>query len=965
MTAKRNNRSWFRYPLHIHISSLFLVVVLSVCGVQIWLTQNGLHQVLLDANEHLFDRIAKETQANLTIHYQPAFATVEALSQGELARYLDADDRVKVMPEIISMLSSSPYVLSYSIVFPDGDFLMAYQLYGQKMRAALKVRPHTEYIVFNYSSHDERLVSYEFNHVHHLTVTEEREKLHIAPRNQAWYQEAAVDQLSLSNPYYLSLVDKIGTTISKRASNGAVIAADLTLEQVSYVLAESVTRESSFRVLFDGNNRLYAYSNPALVQVQEEVRRSANLHIDDIANPIVKEAVSKISLALKRSIEFEALGERWIGRIEPSPQASGHDLYLLMVVKSSELLGKSQAIAKTSIYASLILLAVALPFVYVIAQRISKPIKRATERAQRIEQFDFKAVNESSSHIKEIHDLSQSLCAMQVTISNFLTLTRNIAKEYDLDKLLELLHVEALASTGASKAYIYLSDSEETLTPHCAMSSSGEALSVDALKSINLNESNLQEFREKFLVEDTTLVYGYQDAAEFIQNIQPGESFLCIPLFDRRGSLLGGFGLALASDQVNALLERKLPYIESLTEYTSVAIETRQILADQKALMQSFIEVMAGAIDTKSPYTGNHCQRVPVLTEMLTKAAVDTDTGEFAQFTLNNEQWQELHLAAWLHDCGKVTTPEYVVDKSTKLETIYNRIHEIRTRFEVLKRDAHIDVLSQALDKPLAAESMQQLEKQWQQLDDDFAFVAETNIGGEFLDDNAIARIHLVAQRQWEQTLDPRLGLSWEERARYDDHPFTAGIKNSVLTDAESQKVPWRASHKNDERFKLKRTQYQNNLGEIYNLSIRRGTLNEEERYIINNHIVETIRMLESLPFPRNMTDVPRIAGGHHEKMDGTGYPLGLKGEDMPVTARVMALADVFEALTSADRPYKSPKTLSESLRIMSFMVKDHHLDGDLFRLFLESGVYRIFAEKFLLPSQIDEVNIADYLVVE
>ncbi len=155
---------------------------------------------------------------------------------------------------------------------------------------------------------------------------------------------------------------------------------------------------------------------------------------------------------------------------------------------------------------------------------------------------------------------------------------------------------------------------------------------------------------------------------------------------------------------------------------------------------------------------------------------------------------------------------------------------------------------------------------------------------------------------------------------------------------------------------------YQNNLGELYNLSIRKGTLNDEERYVINNHIVETIKMLESLPFPKGMRNVPAIAGGHHEKVDGTGYPMGLKSDEMPLTARVMALADVFEALTSADRPYKEPKTLSESIKIMSFMVKDQHLDAELFKLFLTSGVYQTFAMEFLNPEQIDEVDIEQYL---
>ncbi|MGF1749093.1 HD domain-containing phosphohydrolase [Vibrio cionasavignyae] len=964
MTNNHRGGSWTQYPLHIHISSLFLVVVLAVSSVQIWLTQNSLSEVLLDANEHLFDRIAKETQANLTVHYQPAYTAVEALSKGELSRYVTAKERVTAIPAVVSMLSSSPYVLSYSIVFPNGDFFSVYRLYDDMMRRKLKVEANTAFVIFNYSSDADKLMTYELNDQHHLLVSEQRSELYLDPREKAWYQQAQVDTLLLSSPYYFSLVGKIGTTITKRATNGAVVSADLTLDKISDVLSGSVTRESSFRVLFDGKKRLYAYSDPELIQVQEEVRKSANLHIGDIANPIVKEAVETVGLALERSIEFEAQGEHWIGRIEASTAKSGHDLYLLMVVKSSELLDKSQTIAKTSVYASLIILLIALPLVYIIAQQIAKPIKKATERARRIEQFDFKLGDESKSHIKEIHDLSRSLCAMQVTISNFLTLTRNIAKEQDLEKLLELLHAAALDSSEATQAYIYLSDANMRLNPHCIMKKNGELLPVDSTKFIDMDDPKFTSFREKFLASDSTLVYGYDHAKAYIQGISAHESFLFIPLFDRRNQLLGGFGLTMDSRVVDELLTYKLPYIKALTEYTSVAIETSQILADQQALMQAFIEVMAGAVDTKSPYTGNHCQRVPVLTEMLTQAAVEAKSGPFSQFTLNDEQWQELHLAAWLHDCGKITTPEYVVDKATKLETIYNRIHEIRTRFEVLKRDAHIATLSEALDDSLDAQSLQRLEDEWQKLDDDFAFIAQTNIGGEFLDDESLARIQAIAQRQWKKSIDERLGLAWEERRRYSDLPFDGPSETSVLTDDDTHNIPWKTPPKTDGRFNLKPPTYQNQLGEVYNLSVRRGTLNNEERYIINNHIVETIRMLESLPFPKSMRHVPIIAGGHHEKVDGSGYPLGLKGEEMPITAKVMALADVFEALTSADRPYKSPKTLSESLRIMSFMVKDRHLDRALFHLFLESGVYQVFAEQFLQPSQIDEVIIADYLLV-
>jgi HD-GYP domain-containing protein (c-di-GMP phosphodiesterase class II) len=147
------------------------------------------------------------------------------------------------------------------------------------------------------------------------------------------------------------------------------------------------------------------------------------------------------------------------------------------------------------------------------------------------------------------------------------------------------------------------------------------------------------------------------------------------------------------------------------------------------------------------------------------------------------------------------------------------------------------------------------------------------------------------------------------------------------------------------------------NRGEIYNLCIGRGTLTEEERYAINDHIVQTIVMLSALPFPRHLRAVPEMAGGHHEKMDGTGYPKRLRREDLSLPARMMAIADIFEALTARDRPYKKGKTLSEALEIMGYMKRDGHIDPDLLDLFVTSGVYRRYAEQFLDPEQIDEVD--------
>jgi len=356
-------------------------------------------------------------------------------------------------------------------------------------------------------------------------------------------------------------------------------------------------------------------------------------------------------------------------------------------------------------------------------------------------------------------------------------------------------------------------------------------------------------------------------------------------------------------------------FIYSLASQAGIAYENKLLYDEQKNLLESFIKVIADSIDKKSPYTGGHCNRVPVLTEMIARAACESQEGIFKDFNLTPEQWYELHIAAWLHDCGKITTPVHVMDKATKLETIYDRIHTVKTRFEILRRDAYIDYLKALLHHNASPETLEaEYKARLAQINDDEKFIEEVNIGGEYLEDEKIERIAKIGAQ--------KIVLNGKEQ--------------NFLTDDE-----------------------------LYNLSVRKGTLTPEERKIINDHIVVTIQMLEQLPFPRNLARVPEYAGGHHEKMDGTGYPKGLRREQMSIPARIMAVADVFEALTAIDRPYKKGKTLSESMAILAKMKAEHHLDPDILDLFVKSGVYKEYAKKFMLPEQIDEVDEEAFLAVK
>ena len=390
------------------------------------------------------------------------------------------------------------------------------------------------------------------------------------------------------------------------------------------------------------------------------------------------------------------------------------------------------------------------------------------------------------------------------------------------------------------------------------------------------------------------------------------QSILTFPLKDHEHEIIGVLQLINATDphtgEVIAFNEVDQQLAESLASLAAVALTQKRLLSELQTLFEAFIKMIASAIDDKSPYTGGHCRRIPVLTMMLAEAVDRTDAGPMKTFRIDNKDRYELETAAWLHDCGKVVTPEYVMDKSTKLETIYDRIHLVEHRFEVVLRDLEVAYLRQCNRALQQGESVDELTQSFaldcSQLKQELDFVLQVNEGGEFMSDDDIQRVNLISKRQWVDV---------------------TGQTQPLLT-----------------------------ADECMNLCIRKGTLNDSEREIINHHIVATINMLESLPFPKHLKRVPEYAGGHHEKMDGTGYPKGLKKDEMSIQTRIMAIADIFEALTASDRPYKKGKKLSECLRIMGFMKAENHIDPDLYDIFVEQKVYLQYAEEFLDPEQID-----------
>ena len=395
-------------------------------------------------------------------------------------------------------------------------------------------------------------------------------------------------------------------------------------------------------------------------------------------------------------------------------------------------------------------------------------------------------------------------------------------------------------------------------------------------------------------------------------------SFLTIPMKNHDGEIIGVLQLLNAQNndgQVMAFTAEDQRLAESLASQAAIALTNRMLITQLEMLFESLIELINTAIDEKSPYTGGHCKRVPTLTMMLAEAASATTEGPLARFRMADKDRYELKIAGLLHDCGKITTPVHVVDKATKLETIFDRIHLVSERFEILKRDAEITMLKAKLraaetgDQDAAQQAEQLFQARIKQLDDDCAFLQHANVGSERMSPEDQARVNRIAAY-------PLAGPE--------------GKASTFLSD--------------DERD---------------NLNIPYGTLNPVERKIINHHIDATIKMLEALPWPKHLKNVPEYAGGHHERMDGKGYPRGLTRSQMSIQARTMGIADIFEALTAKDRPYKPGKTLSESLEILGKLKQNGHIDPDLFDVFVRQQVYLKYAEQFMDPDQVDSVDQA------
>lgn len=515
-----------------------------------------------------------------------------------------------------------------------------------------------------------------------------------------------------------------------------------------------------------------------------------------------------------------------------------------------------------------------------------------------------------------------------------------LSEERSNDRLLELILFAAKTMTSADGCALYTLTGDKQLrlsvmnidSIHLVMNRDGNmviplfddggkpntltAVAFSALKDATVNIPDMYHATSFDFshIRDFDRTIGYRS-----------HSLLSVPVKNHENEIVGVLQLINAQERTSRTVvpfsDEDQRLLETLASQAAVALSKNQLIDDFRKLFDSLVELIATAIDEKSPYTGDHCRRVPELTMMLAKAVTGRKEGIFKDFNLSEEEMHELKVAALLHDCGKVTTPVHIVDKATRLEAIFDRIHLIDAHFEILRRDAQIAFLQKQIslfpmvsgNKSSAAEdgvqivlAREELEKTLEQIDKDQKLVRVCNSGETVMNDDLKQRIENIA-----------LKYRW----------INAECKEEPLI----------------------------SLAEAYTLTSAKGTLTPEERAVINQHIKTTIKMLGSLHYPKSLRNVPIFAETHHEHMDGTGYPMGLTREQIPLQGRIIAIADIFESLTAKDRPYKKGLTLIEALQMLSSMKDNGHIDPDLFDLFVEEKVYLRYAEKYLSHTQVDE----------
>ncbi|KPQ27762.1 MAG: HD-GYP domain [Marinobacter excellens HL-55] len=930
----QSHRQLAQVSLAFLIASAITLGMLVLTIVLVGQSFRGMEQAKVTAASATARQLAVSVDDRINAITQPPSTALAVLRHDPLTIADNLEQRLERLPVVADILSSSSVVSAVYAGYGNGDFFLFRKLQssGSAQFPDAPADSHflLQSLVRNGTSHTGiwRFYDRELNLVEHRVLP----SYDYDPRQRPWYLTAqAAEGLRLSAPYVFFTTGETGLTLSQQASSlsTTVLGVDVTVTDLGAQLTELKQTPDSRIAILNASGELLASSS--------QLKKPDGV----VLSALQPEGSAGIS-------QFSSGNRDWYGISEPLEALPGEALSIVIAIPSDELLADVwTALTRQTLIAGAIALML-LVVGWLLGRRVGKPIELLTDQVSRLSRFRFDTQVRSNSHIREASALGVALDDMARTIRSFQSISTVLNRGQDLNQLLKDILEQLVGIVGQKRGAVYLYSSHD-------------------------HKLELSVNRDLELPASVHPIPPDADDNEVIRELRKyitGHPVFAI-LRNRRRKLIGVLIIEIEHGNQTNLSDDLIVFVDEIAGSAAVAIETRELIESQQALLDGIIHLVANAIDAKSPYTGGHCERVPKLAHMLIAQAEQSTEPPFARFRMTEDERYEFHLAAWLHDCGKITSPEYVVDKAVKLETIHNRIHDIRTRFEVLHRDAEIDCLNACLSGEDPETAANRRDKQQDQLQLDFAFLAQANHGSESMAEDDVQRIRDIGSRTWLRHFSDRLGLSGDEQqamAGIPEPPLPA--QEPLLADKPWHIRDWgdlvppvrKGDPRNRWGFDMKLPEHAQNRGELHNLTLRYGTLTEEERFKINEHIVQTVCMLDALPLPDRLARVPRLAGTHHERMDGLGYPYALDGSKMSIPKKIMAVADVFEALTAVDRPYKEGKTLTQALTIMADMVDKGHIDPEVFDLFVSSGVWQQYAREHLRPEQIDDVDESQFM---
>lgn len=876
----------------------------------------------------------------------PAQSALKILSYDPLLQASTLEQRQQRLPVLFETLQSNEVLSAIYVGYTDGAFFLLRKLSNPTLRNSLNPPSGSQYLLQSLTQTPEgteqRWFYYDKNQ--RLLQQELKEKSKYDPRTRPWYKLASESKKQiLTSPYLFYTTREIGITLAQQGRNSAnVIGMDAAVDDLAAQVSELQLTKGSQLAIIDDKQQVLAHTDPSQIIIKEDKHyRLSRLH--ELKSPVLSLAAEAPADGENLLHRFNAHDQNWYGLSLPLTGLSDHNIQILLAMPADELLaGAKEVILSQSIWTLAVTLMVLGLGLYG-GSRIGSAFRKLTGQVRALSGFDFSSKIGVSSNIREAKELSQVVSNMSRTIGSFQAISLCLNRESDLEKMLDgvLEHLVTAAGMNSGAIYLYQSDDQ----------------------GFNLASKTFPEGYPQRLAE-----HGQDDSSllhNTLAQLDEPEKALVISLRRRDNSLEGL--LVMRWNKMPRNKTHLVRFVSELAGSAAVAIETRRLIDGQKELIDGILRLLADAIDAKSPYTSGHCERVPQLAFQLIDTLTKQKSGAYANFRLGERDKEAFRIAAWLHDCGKILSPEHIIDKATRLETIFNRIHEVRTRFEVLWRDAEIEYWQKLAAGEQETSLKAALDQRQQELQEQFRFIAKANEGAEATPAESAARIHMIGDQEWVRHFDNTLGLSHEELARLkpENQPKLPVIEK-LLSDKPEHIIPWDEGRRppveadNPENiwgFDMPLPEYSLNQGERHNLTQPFGTLTPEERFKINEHTVHTIMMLNALPLPDYLKGVPRIAGNHHERMDGQGYPRKLKADQMDTQEKVMAVADIFEALTASDRPYKKPKTVSESLSIMVKMSLNGHIDPLLMTTLLQEQSFSLYAESFLTDEQNDVVD--------